>query len=63
MAPDFPYEVAVLRITVAALMTTPWIARHLADVAGVERVIIPGLEGVCTMPTYTPGARAMASHE
>jgi dihydropteroate synthase-like protein len=43
MAPDFPYEVAVLRITVAALMTTPWIARHLADVAGVERVIIPGL--------------------
>ncbi len=27
------------------------------------RVIIPGLEGVCTMPTYTPGARAMASHE
>jgi dihydropteroate synthase-like protein len=35
--------VAVLRITVAALMTTPWIARHLADVAGVERIIIPGL--------------------
>jgi ribosomal protein S12 methylthiotransferase accessory factor len=27
------------------------------------RVIIPGLEGVCTMPTYTPGARASASHD
>jgi ribosomal protein S12 methylthiotransferase accessory factor len=27
------------------------------------RVIVPGLEGVCTMPTYTPGARASASHD
>ena len=26
------YEVAVMRITVAALMTTAWIAKHLADV-------------------------------
>src|SRR5262245_18603324 len=43
MAPDFPYEVAVLRITVAALMTTAWIAKHLTDVAGVDRVVIPGL--------------------
>ena len=38
MAPPFPYEVAVLRITVAALMTTPWIARHLPGVADCERV-------------------------
>jgi dihydropteroate synthase-like protein len=43
MAPDFPYEVAVLRITVAALMTTSWIARHLTDAAGCERIVIPGL--------------------
>ena len=43
MAPDFPYEVAVLRITVAALMTTAWIAKHLTDVAGVDRIVIPGL--------------------
>jgi dihydropteroate synthase-like protein len=35
MAPDFAYEIAVLRITVAALMTTSWIARHLTDVSGV----------------------------
>jgi dihydropteroate synthase-like protein len=43
MAPGFPYEVAVLRITVAALMTTAWIAKHLADVADVGRIVIPGL--------------------
>jgi dihydropteroate synthase-like protein len=43
IAPPFPYEVAVLRITVAALMTTPWIARHLPGVGDCERVVIPGL--------------------
>jgi len=43
MAPDFPYEVGVLRITVAALMTTSWIAKHLTDLSGCERIIIPGL--------------------
>ena len=43
MAPEFPYEVAVLRITVAALMTTSWIARHLSEVSGCERIVIPGL--------------------
>jgi dihydropteroate synthase-like protein len=43
MAPDFPYEVVVLRITVAALMTTAWIARHLTDVSSAERIVIPGL--------------------
>ena len=30
MAPPFAYDVAVLKITVAALMTTAWIARNLA---------------------------------
>ena len=43
MAPEFPYEVSVLRITVAALMTTAWIAKHLTDVVGVDRIVIPGL--------------------
>ena len=39
----FDYAVAVLPITVVALATTPWIARHLAVPSGVERVILPGL--------------------
>ncbi|HEU5040296.1 MAG TPA: DUF6513 domain-containing protein, partial [Gemmatimonadales bacterium] len=36
-------EIAVLRITVAALMTTPWIARFLTVPAGTDLVLIPGL--------------------
>jgi dihydropteroate synthase len=36
-------EVAVLRITVAALMTTPWIARFLEVPPGTDLVLIPGL--------------------
>jgi dihydropteroate synthase-like protein len=43
MAPPFEYEVAVLKITVAALMTTDWIARFLAVPSGVDLVLIPGL--------------------
>jgi dihydropteroate synthase len=43
MAPSFAYEVAVLKITVAALMTTEWIARHLELPQGVDFVLIPGL--------------------
>jgi len=44
MAPPFPYDVAVLGITVAALMTTPWIAKHLAAPANdTDLVLIPGL--------------------
>src|SRR4051812_46610169 len=39
----FEHTVAVLPITVAALATTPWIARHLTIPAGVDRVILPGL--------------------
>ncbi len=39
----FRYSVAVLPITVIALATTPWIARHLKMPAGVVRVILPGL--------------------
>ena len=43
MAPAFAYDVAVLKITVAALMTTPWIARFLEVPAGTDLVLIPGL--------------------
>jgi dihydropteroate synthase len=47
MAPPFEYDVAVLGITVAALMTTAWIARHLDQPGqvpeGSDLVLIPGL--------------------
>src|SRR6188474_1447891 len=43
MAPPFAYDVAVLGITVAALMTTAWIARFLKVPDDVDVVIIPGL--------------------
>jgi dihydropteroate synthase-like protein len=39
----FSFEVAVLPITVVALATTPWIARHLHIPSGVDRVVLPGL--------------------
>ena len=38
----FEHTVQVLNITVAALMTTPWIARRLEVPAGTNRVLIPG---------------------
>lgn len=38
----FDYEVAVMPITVAALLTTEWVARRLAVPEGVSRVILPG---------------------
>jgi len=42
---QFPFatEVAVLRITVAALMTTEWIGKFLELPAGVDLVMLPGL--------------------
>jgi dihydropteroate synthase len=44
MKPPFDADVAVMKITVAALMTTPWIARHLEEVPpGTDLVLIPGL--------------------
>ena len=43
MAPPFAYTLAVLKITVAALMTTTWIARFLDIPGGVDLVMIPGL--------------------
>jgi dihydropteroate synthase-like protein len=43
MHPPFEADVAVLKITVAALMTTPWIARFLEVPAGTDLVLLPGL--------------------
>jgi dihydropteroate synthase len=44
LAPQVGFEatVQVLHITVAALMTTEWIARRLTVPAGTTRIIIPG---------------------
>jgi dihydropteroate synthase-like protein len=39
----FDYDVAVMKITVAALMTTDWIARRLEVPEAVTRIMIPGL--------------------
>jgi dihydropteroate synthase-like protein len=43
MAAPFVCDVAAMRITVAALMTTTWIARHLTVSDGTDLVLIPGL--------------------
>src|SRR5262245_56752277 len=45
LAPRLGFEcaVAVLPITVVALATTSWIARHLEPPPGTRRVILPGL--------------------
>lgn len=37
------YSVAVLPITVVALATTPWIARHLTPPPDTAKVVLPGL--------------------
>ena len=43
MAPPFEARVAVMKITVAALMTTPWIARFLEVPPDTDLVLLPGL--------------------
>ncbi|HEX5181166.1 MAG TPA: DUF6513 domain-containing protein [Gemmatimonadaceae bacterium] len=45
MTPPFAFDVAVMHITVAALMTTPWIARFLPapPASHTDLVLIPGL--------------------
>jgi len=40
---DIPHQVAVMNITVAALMTTRWIARRLELPDGVDQIVLPGL--------------------
>jgi dihydropteroate synthase-like protein len=41
-AVGFDFSIAVLPITVAALMTPKWIARRLSVPAGITRVMVPG---------------------
>lgn len=41
-APSFAYDVAVMKITVAALMTPEWIARFLEPPAGTDLILLPG---------------------
>lgn len=43
MSPDFEFKVATLPISVAALMDTRFVARHLTDATGCDKVVIPGL--------------------
>lgn len=43
LAPEFDYEVAIMPITVAALMDTRFIAKNLHDSHGCDQVMIPGL--------------------
>jgi len=43
MAPPFEAAIAVMKITVAALMTTPWIARFLEVPPETDLVLLPGL--------------------
>jgi dihydropteroate synthase-like protein len=42
-AAGFEPEVAVLPITVAALLTTDWVARHLSVPEHIDRILLPGL--------------------
>lgn len=44
-AAGFEFTVGVLPITVAALATTPWIARHYAPQGPIDRIVLPGLCG------------------
>src|SRR5262245_9716068 len=39
----FSFSVAVLPITVVALATAPWVARHLRVPEGVGQIVLPGL--------------------
>jgi dihydropteroate synthase-like protein len=58
MAPPFAADVAVLKITVAALMTTPWIARFLTVPPETDLVLIPGLcEGESSVVEEHVGVR------
>jgi dihydropteroate synthase-like protein len=43
LAAEFDYEIAVLDISVAALMRAEWIARRLSDARGCQQVMVPGL--------------------
>ncbi len=42
MRAEFDYEVAVMGISVAALMTTDWVARFLEVPPGIDQILLPG---------------------
>ncbi len=42
-AAGFTFDVCVMPITVAALLTTPWVAKRLSVPAGTTGVVLPGL--------------------
>jgi dihydropteroate synthase len=59
MQPAFEAGVAVMKITVAALMTTPWIARFLEVPPETDLILIPGLcEGDAAILTERFGVTA-----
>jgi dihydropteroate synthase len=59
MQPAFEAEVAVMKITVAALMTTPWITRFLEVPPETDLILIPGLcEGDAAVLTGRFGVTA-----
>ena len=43
LPPEIGYEIAVLPITVAALMDTRFVAKHLQSAMGCDTIMIPGL--------------------
>jgi dihydropteroate synthase-like protein len=43
LSADFEYEISILPISVAALMDTRFVAKHLANSRGCDRILIPGL--------------------
>ncbi len=43
MSPAFEYELAILPISVAALMDTQFVAKHLDNAKGSDMIMIPGL--------------------
>ena len=54
----FDYDVAVMKITVAALMTTDWIAEPPRGPGGVTRIMIPGMcEGDVDVSASASGSR------
>jgi dihydropteroate synthase-like protein len=60
MSPPFDYDVSVMGINVAALMTTPWIASRVDRSMGqhADLVLVPGLvEGDLQILTDTIGSR------
>src|SRR5436305_6621208 len=40
---EIDHQIAVMNISVAALMTTRWIAKRLTTPDGVDNIVIPGL--------------------